>query len=244
MRISEMGNSIWGELAAQSQYGEISPRPNSTPVADIFRPPAVSRNWRFISTHQRLSPNGRNGVPNWRWPISNILGKTTRASLLYFEKTAALANGVLDQRIGAHIRRSFGATALYTQGVAIDATHRRARWESLEPRQYFRRDSNDIERISEVVQLRGLLKCLETMNVARERGSPRRNSSAMADSDLHPSPTGLSRPTVSDMKTSPHVESVMSSLFLPNVRCRDWSSVSEDFGDADTHGAPPSDFRV
>ena len=95
----------------------------------------------------------------------NVFGVNLRARVSATMKTAALANGVFDNRIDTHSLRAGGATALYTQGVPSDVIQRWGRWKSLTFHQYLWHDATALNHLSEViVQSSGLLDCLRLMN--------------------------------------------------------------------------------
>ena len=86
-------------------------------------------------------------------------------------KTAVLANGVFGNRIDAQSSRAGGSTALYAQGVPLDAIQRWGRWKPPTPQQYLRHDSTAMSTLPEVAaQPIGLLKCLRLMNVQPRQG--------------------------------------------------------------------------
>ena len=144
---------------------------------------------------------------------SLVFGPRLRGRVSSIMKTAAMANGVYDRRIGAHSPRSGGETALYTQGVTLGVIQRWGRWKSLTSHQYLWRDAAALDTLSEVlVKPHGLLHCLKLMNKEPKSVSFHQNCETMDDSKEDAPQAG---------------RSVTAALFLPYDRFAPGSSRSD-----------------
>ena len=128
---------------------------------------------------------------------TRIFGVNLRTRVSSIMKLDASANGVLDQRIDTHSLRAGGATALYTQGVPLDAIQRRGRWKSLTFHQYLRHGASALNHLSEaVVRSHGLLGCLELTNkpVKKTRFQPSPPTTTSGGENLRRTPSRWTHP--------------------------------------------------
>ena len=216
LRISEIEALKWEDISTDTQdgatYWSIRIRHSETDVLEdgILRPLIeIDSMLRPVKTFQECKRMAlRTGEEQ-----SSVFVPRLRERVSAFVKTAELANGVMDRRIGPHSLRAGGATALYTQGAPIDAIQRRGRVESLTSHQYLWRDATSRNTLSEVmVKSHRLLNCVRLMNAGPESAPFQQNCETMADSNADSAPTAAG---------------VTTALFLPDDRFAAGSSRSD-----------------
>ena len=159
---------------------------------------------------------------------SVVFGHRLRERVSAIVKTTDMAHGVYGKRIGAHIMRSGGDTALYTKGVPLGVIHRWGRWKSLTSHQYLWRDATDWGALSAVIVKRhGMIHCIKLMNNEPNGVSFQHNCETMIDSK-------------EDAPQADH--SVTTALSLPNDRFTAGRSRSDSCAGLGSFVSPASDF--